>query len=48
MIKHIRLESTPYLIDPETENEFCFKPEKNIRLGAMRNEIKFTTSSYRK
>jgi hypothetical protein len=47
MIKHIRLESTPYLLDPETENEFCFKKERNIRLQSMRNELK-TTSSQRK
>jgi hypothetical protein len=47
MIKHIRLENAPYLIDPETENEFVFSKEKNIRLQSMRNELK-TTSSQRK
>jgi hypothetical protein len=48
MIKHIRLENTPYLLDPETENEYCFKLEKNIRLTAMRNELKFSTEGNRK
>jgi hypothetical protein len=48
MIKHIRLENTPYLINPECESEFCFKKERNIRLVAMRNELKFSTSSQRK